>query len=63
MYCRMWDLEYEDNYILSLEGYNSYDYNESIICILYCFEKGKTSWVFEFKYIGLCFNEIVCLCM
>lgn len=37
---RMWDLEQEDNYILSLEGHNSYDHNESITCISYCPEKG-----------------------
>lgn len=64
MYCRMWDLEHEDNYILSLEGHNSYDHNESITCISYCPEKGKTSWVFELYYIGLCFNKrYTCTCI
>lgn len=59
----MWDLEREDNYILSLEGHNSYDHNESITCISYCPEKGNTRQVFELKYCVLCFDIKEYLCM
>jgi hypothetical protein len=37
---RMWDLDNEDNYILSLDGHNSYDPNENVMCISYSAEKG-----------------------
>ncbi|XP_052071458.1 intraflagellar transport protein 140 homolog isoform X2 [Mytilus californianus] len=37
---RMWDLDNEDNYILSLDGHNSYDPNENVMCISYSQEKG-----------------------
>ena len=36
----MWDLDNEDNYILSLDGHNSYDPNENVMCISYSQEKG-----------------------
>ncbi|OWF41021.1 intraflagellar transport protein 140 homolog [Mizuhopecten yessoensis] len=37
---RMWDLDHEENYILSLDGHGSYDKSENIMCISYCEEKG-----------------------
>ncbi|XP_071106694.1 intraflagellar transport protein 140 homolog [Haliotis cracherodii] len=37
---RMWDLEQDDNYVLSLDAHSSYDSNESIMCVAYCAEKG-----------------------
>ncbi|XP_050392806.2 intraflagellar transport protein 140 homolog [Patella vulgata] len=40
MVVRMWDLASEDNYVLNLDSSNSYDANETIICISYCHEKG-----------------------
>ena len=31
----MWDLEQDDNYILTLEGHSGYDNNEAIMCLAY----------------------------
>ena len=38
---RMWDLENEENYILTLDGHSGYDSNETITCIHFCEKKGK----------------------
>ena len=40
---RMWDLENEENYILTLDGHSGYDSNETITCIHFCEKKGKKS--------------------
>lgn len=40
MVVRLWDLEHNDNYVLSLEGHSSYDSNESLLCVGYNAEKG-----------------------
>ncbi|KAK7004477.1 intraflagellar transport protein 140 [Biomphalaria glabrata] len=37
---RMWDMEQDDNYILSLEGNSSFDVNEIIVCLAYNKETG-----------------------
>ena len=37
----MWDLENEENYILTLDGHSGYDSNETITCIHFCEKKGK----------------------
>lgn len=31
----MWDLEHDDNYVLTLEGNTGYDRNETIMCLAY----------------------------
>ena len=41
----MWDLDHEDNYILSLDGHGSYDPNENIMCLSFSEEKGKQNVV------------------
>lgn len=40
MVIRLWDLEQNDNYVLSLEGHSSYDSNESLLCVGYNPERG-----------------------
>ncbi|KAH9494870.1 hypothetical protein Btru_015870 [Bulinus truncatus] len=37
---RIWDLEQDDNYILSLDGNSSFDVNEVIVCLAYNKETG-----------------------
>ncbi|XP_076446737.1 intraflagellar transport protein 140 homolog [Babylonia areolata] len=39
MVIRMWDLEHNDNYVLTLDGHSSYDQNESLLCVGYSEEK------------------------
>ena len=39
--CRLWDLDLDDNYVLSLDGHSSYDQNETIICLGFNAEKGR----------------------
>jgi len=38
---RMWDLEREENYVLSFENHGGYDRTELIMCLVYCPSKGK----------------------
>ncbi|XP_041362442.1 intraflagellar transport protein 140 homolog [Gigantopelta aegis] len=40
MVIRLWDLDLDDNYVLSLDGHSSYDQNETIICLAYNAERG-----------------------
>ncbi|KAK2157995.1 hypothetical protein LSH36_179g04000 [Paralvinella palmiformis] len=37
---RMWDLEREENYVLSFENHGGYDRTELIMCLVYCPSKG-----------------------
>ena len=36
----MWDLDNEENYILSLDGHSGYDPNENITCLAFSTSKG-----------------------
>ena len=38
---RMFDLDHEENYLLSLENHPGYVTNEQILCVDYCEKKGK----------------------
>jgi hypothetical protein len=40
VYCRMWELENEENYILHLDGHSGYDPNENITCLAFSEKKG-----------------------
>ena len=37
---RMWDIDNEENYILTLDGHSGYDQHETITCIHYSEKKG-----------------------
>ncbi|KAK7111421.1 intraflagellar transport protein 140 homolog [Littorina saxatilis] len=40
MVIRLWDLEHNDNYVLTLDGHSSYDHNESLLCVGYNADRG-----------------------
>ena len=46
----MWDLENEENYILTLDGHSGYDQNETITCIHFCEKKGRSELLSHIVY-------------
>ena len=63
--CRLWDLEHNDNYVLSLDGHSSYDQNESLLCVGYNAEKGSVliflSRIFFFFFLTAQNSGNVCV--
>ena len=52
-FIRMWDLENEENYILTLDGHSGYDQNETITCIHFCEKKGGCQdLVLQLNFVG-----------
>ena len=47
LFDRMWDIDNEENYILTLEGHSGYDQHENITCIHYSEKKG----LYELSYL------------
>ena len=41
LFCRLWDLERDDNYVLSLDETVGFEKGEMINCVSYCAWKGK----------------------